>query len=70
MKFFMKHFYDKSTTRQEVKDPLEYEFICISCAAKLGGKVDKWLNSTWHYGDCSCCNVKKEVTQPRDFIWR
>lgn len=70
MKLFMRNFYDQPDNRAEIKDPLEYETICISCAGKLGGKMDKWVHSTWHYGECSCCKVKKEVTQPRNYIWR
>ena len=68
MKLFMRGFMDKE--RREIKPPLEYEAVCISCAGKLGGKMDKWLQTTWHLSKCSCCNNKTEVTSPRNYIWR
>lgn len=68
MKMFMKSYYEKEA--REVKPPLEYEAICISCAGKLGGKMDKWLQVTWHHGECGACGHKTEVTSPRNYIWR
>jgi len=70
MKLFMKNFYDQPDQLQELKDPLEYTTLCITCAGKLGGKADKQHQATWHYAECGCCKAQKEVTQPRDFIWR
>lgn len=70
MKLFMRNFYDNPDNLAEIKDPLEYEAVCIACAGKLGGKMDQWIKTAWSHDTCSCCKVKKEVTKPRNYIWR
>lgn len=68
MKMFMKSYFEKEA--REVKPPLEYEAICISCAGKLGGKIDRWLKSKWTNAECNVCGHKTEVTNPKEYIWR
>jgi transcription elongation factor Elf1 len=68
MKLFMKSYYEK--TAREVKPPLENEFVCISCAGKLGGKVDRWLKMKWSVNKCDVCGHKTEVTTPTEYVWR
>jgi len=67
MKLFMKSYYEKAA--REVKPPLEYEAICISCAGKLGGKIND-QSVAWLVKKCDCCGLKAQVTKPRNFIWR
>jgi transcription elongation factor Elf1 len=68
MKLFMKSHFEKEA--REVKPPLDYEAVCVSCAGKLGGKVDRWLKSKWTHAKCDVCGHKTEVTTPKEFIWR
>ena len=70
MKLFMRNFYTESSDLQEIKDPLEYEWICMTCASKMGGKMDRWAHTNWHYNECSCCKLKREVTEPKNYLWR
>jgi hypothetical protein len=70
MKLFMRSLHDKNSNLQEIKDPMKYATLCIVCAGKLGGKADRQHQCTWYYEACDCCKEVKEVTQPRDFIWR
>lgn len=70
MKLFMRSLYDKNSTLQEIKDPKDYRTLCVACAGKLGGKMSQDHKATWHFSACGCCGTIKEVTQPRDFIWR
>lgn len=67
-KLFMRSYVENNL--HEVKPPLEYEVICISCAGQLGGKMDRWVQSIWHHAPCGCCGAKKEVTAPKNYIWR
>lgn len=70
MKLFMRNFYDQPENRAEIKDPMEYDLICIPCAGLLGGKMDRWVQTTWHSKKCDMCKTKKEVTSPKNYIWR
>jgi len=65
---FMKSYYEKEV--REIKPPLENEFVCVSCAGKLGGKVDRWLKSKWASAVCDVCGRTTEVTSPKEYIWR
>ena len=65
---FMKSYTDKEV--REVKPPLENTYVCVSCAGKLGGKVDRWLKSKWTFAKCDVCGHKCEVTSPKEYIWR
>jgi transcription elongation factor Elf1 len=68
MKLFMKSHYEKEA--REMKSPLENEYVCVSCAGKLGGKVDRWLKSKWAFAKCDVCGNKCEVANPKEYIWR
>lgn len=70
MKLFMRNFYDQPGHLAEIKNPLEYEVICIACAGILGGKMDRWVRTAWQTRKCSMCDGKKEVTSPRNYVWR
>jgi transcription elongation factor Elf1 len=68
MGMFMKSYTEKES--REVKPPLENDYVCVSCAGKLGGKVDRWLKSKWSFNKCDVCGHKCEVTNPKEYIWR
>jgi transcription elongation factor Elf1 len=68
MKLFMKSYYEKEA--REVKSPLENEFVCVSCAGKLGGKIFSWLDMKWSHNKCDVCGHKTEVAPPKEYIWR
>jgi hypothetical protein len=68
MKLFMKSYYEKDA--REVKPPLENEFVCVSCAGKLGGKIFSWLDMKWSHNKCDVCGHKCEVAPPKEYIWR
>jgi len=68
MKLFMKSYYEKDA--REVKPPLENEFVCVSCAGKLGGKIFRWLDMKWSHNKCDVCGNKCEVASPKEYIWR
>jgi hypothetical protein len=68
MKLFMKSYYEKEA--REMKPPLKYKAICISCAGKRGGKVDRWWKSKWTNAKCDACGHTTEVTSPKEYVWR
>jgi hypothetical protein len=68
MKMFMKSYFENEA--REVKPPLEYEYICLACAGKLGGKLAAGFNTHWKMTSCDMCGKKTESTDPHDFIWR
>lgn len=65
---FMKSYTDPEA--HEVKPPAELECVCLPCAGKLGGKLDRRLPKKWALATCSICCNKTEVTTPKEFIWR
>jgi transcription elongation factor Elf1 len=65
---FMKSYTEKES--REVKPPLENDYVCVSCAGKLGGKLDRRLPKKWAFATCDICGKKNEVTTPKEFIWR
>ena len=54
----------------EAELPFERGFLCISCAAKLGGKVDRWLQMDWKFDKCDSCGNKCEITNETGYMWR
>ena len=68
MKLFMKSHYEKKA--REMKPPLEYEAVCVSCAGKMGGKIFSWLDMKWAHAKCDVCGNKCEAANPKEYIWR
>ena len=46
---------------------ISQEFICQTCAERLGGRLDPDRISTWLYAICPRCKTSKPLTEPRDF---
>ena len=65
---FMKSYTDKEV--REVLPPTQTEKVCLPCAGKLGGKLDRRLPKKWTLAKCDICGKKNEVTTPKEYIWR
>lgn len=70
MKLFMRSFYDNPDRPREMKDPMDYDLICLGCAAMLGGKMVERNSVSMHQAQCGFCKDDKPVSRPRDYIWR
>jgi len=65
----MRNNYDNPEHIAPIKNPMDYNAICLRCAGIMGGKPANQM-STWHIANCDCCGLETPVTQPRDFLWR
>jgi hypothetical protein len=68
VKLFMRAYTD--TQLGVIKPPAEYTAVCMSCAGKLGGKINGWAHAAWQHAECGACGHVKEVTKPKEFTWR
>jgi hypothetical protein len=68
-KLFMRNNYDNPDHVSVLDKPMSYQAICLRCAAMMGGKINDQAAS-WSLKECDCCNIKEQVTLPRNFIWR
>ena len=68
-KLFMRNNYDNPGHASAINQPMSYGAICVRCAGMLGGKItDQPVH--WRVKKCDCCNIKEQVTHPKNFIWR
>lgn len=70
MKLFMRNNYDNPKHVAPIKNPMDYNLICMRCAGMLGGKMAPRHHATWSQDKCDCCGKDATVTEPRDFIFR
>lgn len=68
-RLFIRNNYDNPDHISIIDSPMSYGAICIRCAGMMGGKImDQAV--PWKASKCDCCDIKEQVTQPKNFIWR
>lgn len=46
---------------------VEPDWVCLSCATKMGARIPERHVYTMHEDECGVCGLTTSVTEPRDF---